>query len=201
MGIITPNLGLYKPDGTDFVDEDVDLNDNWDILDTEVDNNTDTLVDHEARLAALEGAIGGAPNVPWTAFTITCTDVTTFPGVAQDCYYIRLGKLVICTIAIGFSGCTFSATAGALFGGLPFPQKLDFNNPQLGTAYIQDAAPSLKDYPLIVLRSGGGGSTNFILYGAGGATGYSGVLNATLPFTWANGDSIGMNLMYETDAA
>lgn len=33
MGTSTPNFQLYKPDGTEFVDEDLDLNENWDKVD------------------------------------------------------------------------------------------------------------------------------------------------------------------------
>lgn len=36
MATLTPNYGLYKPAGTEFVNEVTDLNDNWDTLDTEL---------------------------------------------------------------------------------------------------------------------------------------------------------------------
>jgi hypothetical protein len=36
MGTLTPNYGLYKPAGSEFVNETTDLNNNWDTLDTQL---------------------------------------------------------------------------------------------------------------------------------------------------------------------
>jgi hypothetical protein len=61
MGTFTPNYNLYKPDDTDLVNEDTDLNANWDIVDSQLDGLSDTnttqnatLADHESRLDVLE---------------------------------------------------------------------------------------------------------------------------------------------------
>lgn len=42
MGTATAHLALYKPDGTEFVDEDSQLNDNWDKVDLAVKDLDDS---------------------------------------------------------------------------------------------------------------------------------------------------------------
>lgn len=54
MSTTTPNYNLLKPDETDFVDEDTALNDNWDIVDTELKANADAAVALDARVDTLE---------------------------------------------------------------------------------------------------------------------------------------------------
>lgn len=60
MGTNTPFLQLFKPAGTDFVNEATDLNANWDKVDTFA-SGTDTVVDtHEADIAAIKTALFGS---------------------------------------------------------------------------------------------------------------------------------------------
>lgn len=43
MGTLTPNYSLYKPAGSDFVNETTDLNNNWDTIDTQLKAVSDSI--------------------------------------------------------------------------------------------------------------------------------------------------------------
>lgn len=43
MATLTPNYSLYKPAGTDFVNETTDLNNNWDTIDTQLKAVSDAI--------------------------------------------------------------------------------------------------------------------------------------------------------------
>lgn len=54
MGTSTPNFDLYKPDGSEFVDEETDLNENWDKVDAALQVLTLEDVDLNTAVAALD---------------------------------------------------------------------------------------------------------------------------------------------------
>lgn len=95
MSTNTPNLNLYKPDPNEFVDEDLALNNNWDLLDTTIQNDIDALAAikngnyfHKARLR--QSTNQNIPNTTSTAINFDAEDYDV-GGVAD----VATGKFTI----------------------------------------------------------------------------------------------------------
>lgn len=79
---VTPNLNLYKPDGSDYVSVDRDLNENYDKIDEAVGRNTDYVDNVQSDLGIVE-----------------TTDVATH-NIASGQYVIWKGALYTASSAI-----------------------------------------------------------------------------------------------------
>lgn len=64
MGTTTTNYSLYKPDGTEFVDEDTDLNNNYDIIDTEIKARADEIADLTAVVDVIDDDVTAVISPP-----------------------------------------------------------------------------------------------------------------------------------------
>lgn len=89
MATFTANYNLRKPASTDLVDEDADLNDNWDIVDAEIKERQDEIADHESRLDVIEADSGWITTgltygTNWSG-TITFRKIKNVVYIKGDC--------------------------------------------------------------------------------------------------------------------
>lgn len=143
-------------------------------------------------------------NAAWTTFTPTWTCATTAPAIGNGTLtgrYIKVGRLVICHYKFVAGSTTTFGTGNWMFS-LPFDNattNYPTNHHAVGTAYLEDLATSGYDGFLRIVST----YQNKIWINCFNATGTyygdSGCTN-TVPFTWASGDYIMMEFMYEASS-
>lgn len=136
-------------------------------------------------------AIGGT----WTPYTPTWTNLTV-GNASQDTRYIAAGKLIIVNLKI-----TLGSTSSV--GTIPefsLPVNLDnsyMSGDTIGALQLQDVSTGSVYWGKALPRTALTGARPFYDSISGTAS-VPGVVNATLPFSWAAGDVISGTLMYES---
>ena len=127
----------------------------------------------------------------WQSYTPTWTAGTTNPSIGNGTLsgrYIQIGKLVYCQFTMRAGSTTTFGSGNWRFSYPVAPNTTYANLYQVGSIYALDNGAA--DY---------NGITQFA-----GAT-YMGLIisgnwvSATAPFTWANGDVLEVNVIYEVE--
>ena len=124
---------------------------------------------------------------PWIDYTPTLTSSGTAPTTSTATgSYIQHGKLVIayCNIVIATAG------TGNYSVALPVASAAVATDTMLGGAWLQDSSPSTPNVGVVVAQAAN--TTCQVRIHAVAA-----VMGATSPWTWAAGDAIRLDLMYE----
>lgn len=133
----------------------------------------------------------------WTAYTPTWTGSTTNPVLGNgsiDAKYMRLGKLVICTIEVTM-GSTTTFGSGAWFFTLPVTASSASLNPKANAIY-KDASAAAYYYGHADDFDGSGKAT--LRVSRSDATYLTmDSVSPTIPFTWATSDVIQLQYVYE----
>lgn len=126
---------------------------------------------------------------PWTSYTPTWTSTGTNPTIGNGTLtgaYMRAGNLVIGRLILVF-GSTSSVGTGQYNWSLPTTANYnDSINIAIGVADMFDTSASAHTTEAVVLIS----SSTFEIT--------SGIVTATTPYAWADGDHITCSFMYET---
>jgi hypothetical protein len=143
--------------------------------------------------AATLNTIGAA----WETFTVGWKAATTNPAIGNGTIagkYTRINKLVIVQIWI-VAGSTTTFGTGQYIFDLPITAKTTLGQyASVGFGYLVDSsAARMEDATLAVLNS----STTQVGLKYGPNTGNFGDVSSTVPFTFANGDQITVNIIYE----
>lgn len=107
MATLTPNYSLYKPAGTEFVNETTDLNNNWDIVDTQLKLVSDSI---PTVLRKIKTA-----NTDKTSDTTLAADPHLFVPIAANSIYLLFGWFVYSGAAAPAGGIQFDWTGPAGF--------------------------------------------------------------------------------------
>ncbi len=139
----------------------------------------------------------GSGSTSWsglyTSFTPTWTSGLTVGNATQEFWYCRVGLFVHI-----YGNLTFGSTTS--INNVPImtlpitAETLPFNVQPLGTATLGDSGTAtFVGLPITV------GPTAMYLFRheVTGTSIKDGTINATTPFTWTTGDSIGINLLYK----
>ncbi len=138
-------------------------------------------------------AIGGA----WTAFTPSWTNVTT-TSATNEGHYIAAGKLYIVRVKLTWGASTAftgspaltlpnSASLKAIYG-TTFP---------LGQVGMTDVSTGALFTGTVIAPASGATQVRFISHNAGGTYVQAGSWDATNPTTWASGDRLEAQFMFE----
>lgn len=138
-------------------------------------------------------AIGGA----WTSFTPSWTNVT-LTGATNEGAYIAAGKLYIVRIKLTWG-------AGTAFTGAPtltLPNSASLKAAygtsfQLGTVLMVDSSAGAFYYGGVHAPSSGATTVRFLSFNASGTYLIAGSWDATNPTTWASGDRMEAQFMFE----
>src|SRR5574343_457757 len=144
-------------------------------------SNTDTILQAFNKIAGL------IDNESWVSFTPAFTGFTLGNGTATG-RYKRLGKTIIvsCKVTIG-STSVFGTSFNFEYTNLP---NVRDNRAELSKVTIRDVSTG-NNYPCDKIFK------QIVCYNAASTyLGYSS-LSSTIPFTWATGDEIYINLLYE----
>ncbi|GEM_PF-5269821 len=139
------------------------------------------------------------PNVPFTAFTPVMKGTGSNPtlDVSSSGYYQRLGRRVW-----GYVGCTL-ATVGSGTYSLVLPVLPVSRQQPIGTGYLVDISNSVAFYLTAAAISpslNADGEALFFLGGGAQLSAGNNPTGATVPFTWAAGDSLTVQFDYEAAA-
>jgi hypothetical protein len=160
-----------------------------------VPTSTDYVKDGAVSIEALGDAIDtsvGTGLLDWTAYTPTFINLTLGNGTI-DFKYAKLGKTVNVRGQINF-GSTTSVT-GAILISLPVNAFTASGGPIIGNSYFNDASLSTTNTGYVQVDA-----TTRMRYSVIVASGtYStiSIVNATVPFTWANTDSLNFTATYQ----
>lgn len=125
---------------------------------------------------------------PWTSFTPTLLNVTVGNGTLLGRRSLS-GKLVHWWVSFTL-GSTSSVT-GTIVVNLPATARNTADRAPLGMAVLRDASPvTFRNY---FVSASGANAVGAVLNDANGT-----LSNATSPWTWAVGDSIEINGVYES---
>ena len=143
---------------------------------------TDTVLDAFNKLAGL------VDNNSWVAFTPAFTGFSLGNGTATG-RYKKIGKTVMvsCIVTIG-STSSFGASFNFEYTNLPAP--ID-NRAELSNVSIRDVSTAI-NYPCTKIFK------QIVCYYTTGTYLGNSNITSTVPFTWASGDQIYINLLYET---
>lgn len=148
----------------------------------------DPLYPFSEFLNRLAVSVSDTLSAPWTAVTPALTGVTIGNGTVAG-RQRKLGRTVH-TRGRFVLGST-SAVTGFPQITLPYPTVAVTAQDPLGTALLVDSSAGQRQPAVVYLWS----ASSARISGVSGAP-----IAATVPFTWAEGDSIGWNLTYETNA-
>ena len=138
------------------------------------------------RLQVKEQPVGA-----WQSYTVSWTAATTNPSIGNGTLsgrYIQIGKLVYCQFTMRAGSTTTFGSGNWRFSYPVAPNTTYANLYQVGSIYALD--------------NGAANYNGITQYG--GAT-YMGLIissnwvSATAPFTWANGDVLEVNVIYEVE--
>jgi len=139
------------------------------------------------QMQALAEDIDNYLSAAWTAYTPSWTNVTVGNGTVLARYRLLGPKTVLASTTLTL-GSTSSVGSGGAYMSLPVAASSgSVTNSLLGSCGFQDSSAG-------AWRAGGAfkNSTNVRLILADGTN-----LSATVPWTWATGDIITVNLSYE----
>jgi hypothetical protein len=139
-------------------------------------------------------AIGG----PWTAFTPTWTNVTLGTGPTHESAYMNAGNLYIVrySLTLGTGGALTGAPQASLPAGASFDgQYSDFM--RIGWGSFVDASPVSAFICHMSPVSGDFSKVQFNLNNTAGTYLTGAVASATVPWTWASGDQIMGQTVFE----
>lgn len=123
----------------------------------------------------------------WSTYTPVWTSSGTAPALVNGVIegrYIQAGKLVLCTGRLNMGSST---TYGTLLYDISLPVAAESGNRYSGSALILDASTAANNQPAACRMDG---SNNLRFYGTGGQ------VSATVPFTWASGDTLAWSVVY-----
>lgn len=127
----------------------------------------------------------------WTAYTPTWSSTGTAPTVGNGTlvgFYELIGKTCRYRIVLTFGSTTNIGSGNYIFSP-PFPALLGLHGPPHGLAELFDTStPTFAYYALV---------PNTTTQVACRAMSNGALLNAALPWTWANGDVIAASGQYE----
>lgn len=134
-------------------------------------------------------AIGDA----WTAYTPTWTASSVNPAIGNGTIagsYLSAGKLTLFKITVSMGSTTTYGTGSYSFS-LPVTAALSGlgANFPVGQAHLRDSSPAANYFRQAVLAVTG---TTVVLYDQAGTAAAT-----TVPFTWANGDSLAIMGCFE----
>lgn len=129
-------------------------------------------------------------DVGWTAYTPTLTSSGTAPTTSTaEGRYVRVGRIIIaeCNIVIATAG------TGTYSIALPVESLAAATDTNLNLAWLYDSSATLSQMGVAVAQAGG-------LTCQIRAHGVTGAMGNSAPWTWAVGDAIRLNLLYEAAA-
>lgn len=124
----------------------------------------------------------------WTTYTPTWTSTGTLPSIGNGTIegrYLRMGPTILCTGRI-LMGSTTSFGTGTYVISLPVTAAFSTLYP--GAAFLNDSGTSANRRPGVTVLNT---ASDFTVYGP------TGVVNPTVPFTWAQSDVIQWSITYE----
>lgn len=132
----------------------------------------------------------------WTSYTPTWTNLTVGNGT-QTSAYVNYGKLYVVRIGFEF-GSTSSISASPDF---TLPNNVSVNSAYpaaypFGMGNMRDVSAS-GGYLASIIRGGSADKMSFRTQTAGGTYVTNGNLDSTTPFTWASGDLLMCQFMFE----
>lgn len=144
---------------------------------------------------------GGGTTVSWagaySAYTPTWTATGVAPVIGNATVvarYLQVGKLVHAYGSIVFGGTSTYGTGQYIFA-LPVAPSASVSSPMtIGTAQLTDTSATAKASVNIEFFAA---STVWLVYPATWPSGTSTAVAQTAPWTWAAGDTIAWNLIYE----
>ena len=156
------------------------------------------------RLTALEREVERLrvkeqPIVVWTAYTPTWTAATTNPSIGNGTLagrYTQIGKT--CVLVIGLTaGSTTTFGSGNWSFSLPKTAKNVSGINFYGVAHIRKAGTA--NYERIAQISPKLSTTVINMFTDPTPGSNSQSISATVPFTWGDGDSLGIEITYEME--
>lgn len=133
----------------------------------------------------------------YTSYTPTWTSSGVAPAIGNavvTAYYTQVGKLVHAYGSIVFGGTSTYGTGQYIFA-LPVAPSASISSPMtIGTAQLTDTSATAKASVNIEFFAA---STVWLVYPATWPSGTSTAVAQTAPWTWAAGDTIAWNLIYE----
>jgi len=153
------------------------------------------------RDRALEDTLGTGRWLPYTpVLTATTADPTLGTGGVAEGTWTRFGRTVIGNARIQFgSGGGAAAGTGVYHVSLPTPRQVQtpISGPQptCGGGEMWDSSLTTR-YVICPTLTTASTTAVTILY-----SGTTGVVTSTAPFTWAAGDHISINFMYDGEIA
>jgi hypothetical protein len=142
-------------------------------------------------------ATTGIPNVPWTAYSPTLTNVTLGTGGAISAAYARIGRTILFRIRIVLG--TGGALTGTMTATLPVAATADHfaGNHLIGHCTYADATGGTFYGPAELNTAT---TLRPRALGSAGTWANQDLINATQPFTWAVSDVLTINGAYEAAA-
>lgn len=156
----------------------------------ELDAYTAQMTGFLAQAHNTDGTLGGVTAGTWTDYAMVWTGSSSNPDLAdgaQVARYTRMGQTVHAKIRLAM-GTNTTYGGGFWTFSLPVaadPTEIDLT---LGSVKILDVSTQLYSGAAYALTT-----TTAVV----GITGATTALGTTVPFTWASGDTISMNMTYE----
>jgi len=144
-----------------------------------------------AALDALDAQVGGA----WTSWSPTWTNLSVGNGTVVA-KYARIGKLVHARLSLVFGSTT--SVSGSVSFSLPVTRVANAGTATvspMGLVRLFDTSAGFALEGTIVNASTTTGQA--IVWDTSGTYAKGAALSSTVPFTWATGDEIGAQFLYE----
>jgi len=139
------------------------------------------------------------PIVVWTAYTPTWTAATTNPSIGNGTLagrYTQIGKT--CVLVIGLTmGSTTTYGSGNWSFSLPKTAKNTSGINFLGVAHIRKVGTA--NYERVAQISPSLSTTVINMFTDPTPGSNSQSISATVPFTWGDGDTLGVEITYEIE--
>jgi len=139
------------------------------------------------------------PIVVWTAYTPTWTAATTNPSIGNGTLagrYTQIGKT--CVLVIGLTaGSTTTFGSGNWSFSLPKTAKNTTGINFLGVAHIRKVGTA--NYERVAQISPSLSTTVINMFTDPTPGSNSQSISATVPFTWGDGDTLGVEITYEIE--
>lgn len=129
----------------------------------------------------------------WTTYVPTLTATTTSPGmgstVVRQGRYIREGRRVHVQVVMKFSGTNITAGSGTYEASLPVTARTQTPGRVTGSALAYDSSADNYADGIVFIDESATDAVRFVID--------SGLVTASAPWTWANGDQLCFTLTYE----
>ncbi len=139
------------------------------------------------RVLDIEDEIAALPGEQFTGWTNYACTVSGFTNVtATTARYQSVGRTAHVQVALSFSGAP-TVSGNGLQVSLPFSYSSLGAHTPMGHITFLDASASARYEGILIAPNGG--SQNTLVARGMGSNGIHQALSATVPFTWASGDS------------